>query len=157
MICPNCKAEITNDMNFCIKCGTKIETPETESKPEETPIQIPKVVPVQSPAPAKPAEAPQPAAPAQASPVQPAESSGPAESSAADKTAPETSEKHIVCPKCGAQLKEGVPLQSRKAPLRNIRDSHPSVQRRPPHRRLPQRFRLPIRVKRIRSPRDSSL
>ena len=107
MICPNCKAEIANDMNFCIKCGTKIETPETESKPEETPIQIPKVVPVQSPAPAKPAEAPQPAAPAQASPVQPAESSGPAESSAADQTAPETSEKHIVCPKCGAQLKEG--------------------------------------------------
>ncbi len=107
MICPNCKAEITNDMNFCIKCGTKIETHETESKPEETPIQIPKVVPVQSPASVKPAEAPQPAAPAQASPAQPTESSEPAESSAADQTAPETSEKHVVCPKCGAQLKEG--------------------------------------------------
>ena len=111
MICPNCKAEISDDMKFCIKCGTKIETPAAAPKPEEAVAQIPKVNAAPNTAPQNNAAPVQNAAPAQASaPAQPAPA--PAAPAAA---APQTSEPEKAaapsqagfCIKCGAKLKEG--------------------------------------------------
>ena len=107
MNCPNCKAEISNDMKFCIKCGTKIETPEPAPKPEENVAQIPKVELSKPATQEKPAEEPK-------TPVKPAaqekpeeESKVPEQEKPAEEAKPQAPTQHAVCPKCGAALKEG--------------------------------------------------
>ena len=121
MNCPNCKAEITNDMKFCIKCGTKIETPETSAKPEETLAQIPKVnlakpapqdkpaeeAGPQSPVSEKPAEEAGSQAPVSEKPAEEAEPQAPASEKPAEEAKPQAPAQPALCPKCGAQLKEG--------------------------------------------------
>ncbi|MBP5701034.1 MAG: zinc-ribbon domain-containing protein [Lachnospiraceae bacterium] len=121
MNCPNCKAEITNDMKFCIKCGTKIETPETPAKPEEAVAQIPKVNLVKpaaqdkpaeetkAPAPeqSKPAEETKPQAPEQNKPAEEAKAQAPEQSKPAEEAKPQAPAQPALCPKCGAQLKDG--------------------------------------------------
>ena len=92
MNCPNCKAEISDDMKFCIKCGTKIETPATEEKPVEAVAQIPKVN-LSKPAEEKPVETAPPQAPAQEKPAETAQV--------------QTAAQPALCAKCGAPLKEG--------------------------------------------------
>ena len=124
MICPNCKAEMTDNMKFCIKCGTKIETPESVSKPEEGMAQIPKVSFAKPVSQDKPVAAVSqdktedaaaqtaqqtavPAAPAQDAPVQntPAQPAAQVKTSEPVQTAAPS--KSAFCVKCGAQLKEG--------------------------------------------------
>ncbi len=95
MNCPNCKAEISNDMKFCIKCGTKIETPEPAPKPEENVAQIPKVELSKPAAQDKPAEEPK-------APVQPAAQEKPEEESKVS-VQPAAQDKPAEEPKAPAQ------------------------------------------------------
>lgn len=96
MNCPNCKAEISDDMKFCIKCGTKIETPAAAAKPEETMAQIPKVNLSKPAAQDKPAEETK-------APVPPVAQDKPAE-----EVKPQAPAQPALCTKCGAPLKEGI-------------------------------------------------
>ncbi|MCR5619666.1 MAG: zinc-ribbon domain-containing protein [Lachnospiraceae bacterium] len=122
MNCPNCKAEISDDMKFCIKCGTKIEMP--APKPEETVAQIPKVAPANS----EPAEKPAQAADAQAAPEKPADTPKAvtdARPGVSDKPAEEAkspaSALPALCAKCGAPLKEGTKFCTRcGAPVASV-------------------------------------
>ena len=112
-------------MKFCIKCGTKIETPETPAKPEETVAQIPKVnlakpapqdkpaekpaeeTKPQAPAQDKPAEEAKPQAPAQDKPAEEAKPQAPVQDKPSEEAKPQAPAQPALCPKCGAQLKEG--------------------------------------------------
>ena len=103
MNCPNCKAEISDDMKFCIKCGTKIEMPAPGEKPAEAVAQIPKVNLSKPASETKPAESPKPEA--QDKPEtqdKPAAQAKPAEEPVA-----QAGVQPALCAKCGAPLKEG--------------------------------------------------
>ncbi|MBP5580273.1 MAG: zinc-ribbon domain-containing protein, partial [Ruminococcus sp.] len=106
MNCPNCKAEITNDMKFCIKCGTKIETPETAAKPGEAVAQIPKVNLVKPAAQDKPAEETKAPAPEQNKPAEETKPQAPAQDKPAEETKPQAPEQNKPAEEAKAQAPE---------------------------------------------------
>ena len=104
MICPKCKAEITDGSKFCIKCGARIQDAPQQTNTDK-PAEAENAKVPEKPAdtdtakaPEKPADAPAAPAPEKPAPSVPAPEK-PAESAKAAG---------VVCLRCGHAVKDGM-------------------------------------------------